>query len=244
MSDTNKKVECATHGSAGATFLCGHLLLGDNLGFNLGYDPDNPDDLQPDAWCDDCEKKLEEEGEWNAKSEVFADIKLVCSQCYDEIRERNWIQDDEIFHDLVTSSFSFIEQRHKDFLAKYKVGEYERWDWYQESGTLVFSHNGQPQVEADIHFSGTYSTKSNTWMWAWANEHLLEKVKSESRRIRRMGEQLGLKQLICGRYDATDVDGWEMTAVLAKELDAIGVYRTPSETGYTYMVITQVRQLN
>ncbi|WP_223786819.1 DUF6882 domain-containing protein [Marinicella meishanensis] len=238
MSDSEHQIECSRHGKTNVTFLCRHLVEGEKLGFNLAYDPENPDDLCPDAWCDECDKVLDAEGGWTGKFEKFADIKVLCSRCYEDVRDRNWVQDEEIFHDLVRSSFSFIEPRHEAFLSEYKVDEHERWDWYQETAKLVFSHNGKPQVEADIQFSGTFSTSSNTWMWAWVNNSLSEIVKSSSREIKELGEELGLKQLVAGRYAATEVDGWEMTSVLAKHLNAIGVYRTPSDNGFTYMVIT------
>lgn len=244
MSDSDKNVECAAHGATQATYLCKHLLDGKNLGFNSGYDPDYPDDLWPDAWCNECDKILDEEGEWNDKSEKFADIKLLCCQCYEEARARNWIQDDDVFHDLVTTSFSFIEPRQKEFIANYKADEHERWDWSQDTASLIFSHEGKPQVEAEIQFSGTYSTVSETWMWAWANDSLAENVKSASRSIKALGEELGLQELVAGRYQATEVDGWEMTSVLAKHINAIGVYRTPSENGFTYMAVTKAKWVN
>jgi len=244
MNASNNKVECSTHGTTDATFVCRHLVDGQKLGFNVGYDPENPYDLCSDAWCDECEKVLDAEGEWNDESEKFADIRLLCSSCYEDIRERNWLQNDDTLDDLIKSSFSFIEPRQGEFLSKYKVGEHGRWDWYQETAKLVFSHDGKPQVEADIHFSGSYSAKSKTWMWAWANGSLDEKVKSSSRKVKALGEELGLRQLVAGRYAATEVDGWEMTAVLAKHLNAIGVYRTPSDNGFTYMVITKAKWVN
>jgi hypothetical protein len=244
MSESDNKVECKTHGSADATFICQHLIGGESLGFNIGYDPEAPDELHPDAWCDECEKTLNSEGEWNDKSEEFADIKIVCSHCYENIRERNWVQDDETFHDLIRSSFRYLESKQEGFLKKYKAGEHDRWDWYQETGKLIFTHDGKPQVEADIHFSGTFSTQSDTWMWAWANKSIDEKVKASSRDIKEMGEELGLKELVAGRWAATEVDGWEMTAVLAKHLKAIGSYRTPSDNGFTYMVVTKAKWIN
>ena len=244
MSESDNKVECKTHGSADATFICQHLIGGESLGFNIGYDPETSDELHPDAWCDECEKILDSEGEWNDKSEKFADIKIVCSHCYENIRERNWVQDDEVFHDLICSSFRYLESKQEGFLKKYKAGEHDRWDWYQETGKLIFTHDGKPQVEADIHFFGTFSTKSDTWMWAWANKSIDEKVKASSRNVKEMGEELGLKELVAGRWTATEVDGWEMTAVLAKYLNAIGSYRTPSDTGFTYMVVTKAKWIN
>src|SRR3990167_8563773 len=244
MSESDNKVGCNIHGTTDAAFLCKHLVAGEKLGFNLGYDPERPYNLCPDAWCDECEKVLEAEGEWNDKSEGFAGIKLLCSHCYENIREKNWLQNDEVFHELIRSSFEYIEPKQKHFLEKYKVGEHERWDWYQEAGKLIFTHKGEPQVEADVHFSGTFSSKSETWMWAWANESLDEKIKASSRNVKVMGEELGLKQLVAGRWPATEVDGWEMTSVLAKNLNAIGVYRTPSDDGFTYMVVTKAKWVN
>ena len=128
--------------------------------------------------------------------------------------------------------------------TEYKINEHERWDWEQETGTIIFSHEGKPQVEAEIHFSGSFSTKSNTWMWAWANDSLDNAIKSSSRKAREIGEELGLLQLVAAHWAATEVDGWEMTAVLAKAMNAIGAYRTPSESGYTYMVITKAKWIN
>jgi hypothetical protein len=243
MSEFDKKVECGKHGSSAATFVCQHLASGEKLGFNVGYDPEFPDDLYPDAWCNECEKMLESEGEWNEVSEKYADIKLLCSQCYEDLREKNWVQDDESLHNIICDGFRYLESKQKVFLEKYKINDHERWDWYQDSGLLIFTHNGVPQVEAEIHFSGSFSTKSNTWMWAWGNSYLDEKIKLSSRKIRSHGEKMGLLKLASGHWPGTAVDGWEMTAVLAKELNAIGAYRTPSDTGYTYMVVTKAKWL-
>ena len=54
MSEVEKQLNCDTHGSSNATFICKHLARGEGLGFNLGYDPDNPDELCMDAWCNKC----------------------------------------------------------------------------------------------------------------------------------------------------------------------------------------------
>lgn len=88
MSDSELTVECGTHGKRTATFVCKHIVEGEGKGFHLGYDPDNPNDLYPDAWCDECDELLEREGEWNEVTEKFADIKLLCSSCYLSFREK------------------------------------------------------------------------------------------------------------------------------------------------------------
>lgn len=93
----DKYIECDTHGTARVAFVCQHLLKGSNLGFNEAFES-NPliepdDDYQ--AWCDECEKAWEKEGEWNETSMDFAKIKLVCDQCYFETKRRNLISEAE-----------------------------------------------------------------------------------------------------------------------------------------------------
>jgi hypothetical protein len=236
---SNEKIECTTHGMADPTFVCQHLVKGEKLGFHVGYDPEIQDELCPDAWCNQCEETLNSEGEWNETSEAFADIKLLCSQCYEIARDRNWLEDSDTLDNLICSSFEYADEKQSSFIEKFKVNDHERWDWYQETGKLIFTHDGKPQVEADIHFSGSFSSKSNTWMWAWANQHLDEIIKTRSREVRKIGQDLHVQKLEAGRWLATEVDGWEMTSILAKQLGAIATYRTKKEGGFTYMVITK-----
>lgn len=243
MSDSNNKVECGKHGTSSATYVCLHLVKGEKLGFNYGYDPDDPDTLYPDAWCDECEKVREAEGEWNDRSEAFSDITLLCASCYEELRERNWLEDNKKYHDFVCSSIDYLQQKQVGFTEKFRIDDHDRWDWYQETGKLIFSNEGIPQVEAEIDFSGSISTTTDTWMWAWANESLDECIKSSSREVREIGEQLNYLRLAGAHWTATEEDGWEMTSVMAKMLNAIGAYRTPGDTGFTYMVIRKAKWL-
>ena len=241
---SNDKIHCETHGEQQGICLCRHLLSGEKQGFNCTFDEDAPYELRPAAWCDQCEGLYQQEGDCTDDFLAFVDGKVVCACCYDEIRERNWLQDDDLLHDLICESFAYLDEKQKAFLDKYKLREHNRWDWDQERCKLLFSHDGVPQVEADIHFSGSYSEKSETWLWAWANDSLLEPIKKASQDIKTLGENLGLKQLEAAMWSATDVDGWEMTSVMAKHMNAIGAYRTHCDSGYTYMVVTAARWLN
>ncbi|UUY10437.1 hypothetical protein LRS11_10570 [Pseudomonas sp. J452] len=241
MSDEERNVECGVHGSNTATFICQHLQSGEGQGFNVAYDPEQPDDLYPDAWCDQCDAVLEQEGEWNDRAEAFADICVVCAECYCQSRERNWHEDEEVLHALIAESFDYLQAQQDSFMATYRIGEHKRWDWYQETGQLIFSNDGKPAVECAVDFVGTFSSHSDTWMWAWANESFLELVKARSRVVRELGESLDFLKLACATWSADPVDGWEMTAVMAHQLGAIGSYRAPSERGFLYMVVREAR---
>ena len=81
MSEMKDRVECASHGSREATYVCQHLVSGEGSGFNYAHDEEDPDELWPGAWCDACERVLDAEGEWNDRSEAFARIRLLCDGC-------------------------------------------------------------------------------------------------------------------------------------------------------------------
>jgi hypothetical protein len=86
MSDKTEPMICESHEGGYATFVCQHLVTGSGLGF---FCADEPDDERPDAWCGDCDRILEEEGEWNDTSEAYAQVTVLCSGCYDVVRQRN-----------------------------------------------------------------------------------------------------------------------------------------------------------
>ncbi len=82
-------MECPTHGDRLPAFICKHLQYGEGLGFNQPDDPPEEDWPFQNAWCDECDKVLIEEGEWNDRSEGFAQIMAICEGCFEEIRKRN-----------------------------------------------------------------------------------------------------------------------------------------------------------
>jgi hypothetical protein len=86
-ADQCRIVHCDRHGDRRAAYLCDHLLHGSGQGFFSGDDPGNP---HPDAWCSRCEQiRLAHGTEWNAESEALIRVRLVCGDCYEEIKERN-----------------------------------------------------------------------------------------------------------------------------------------------------------
>jgi hypothetical protein len=87
----DKYIACDTHISGRVAFICQHLNKDKYTGFHEAFEStpliDSDDDYQ--AWCNECEKVRLKEGEWNDTSMAFAKIKLVCDQCYFEIKKRN-----------------------------------------------------------------------------------------------------------------------------------------------------------
>ena len=83
-------IECDEHGRGFCTYVCGHLVRGENRNWYSSEPID--DDEWPCAWCSECHQHFAAEGEWNEKSEAAADIAnvvlIVCHECYEEIRSQ------------------------------------------------------------------------------------------------------------------------------------------------------------
>ena len=91
MSDVAMLIECAEHGKQQATYVCQHvaetLADGQPRGFWWANDPDIP---RPDAWCSECEAKVQQTGgDWKNESKAFAGVTLLCGACYDKAKEIN-----------------------------------------------------------------------------------------------------------------------------------------------------------
>jgi hypothetical protein len=135
----------------------------------------------------------------------------------------------------------FLTLRQQALEEKYKIGSYPRWDWYQDTGQIVFSHDGKPGVIADIVFVGSISKESGTWLWAWANKSVDSKFSHSLLKVREFGEAHGIAELTNAKFKADASDGWCLTGISAQILHADGAYRTPIDTGYTYMLLFNVR---
>ncbi|WBO85840.1 DUF6882 domain-containing protein [Hymenobacter yonginensis] len=86
-------VECGKHEYRRRAFVCSHLMARKKVGFEESFDTyenmelHDEDDYQ--AWCNECEVVRQQEDGWNEKSMEFADIRVVCEQCYFEMKEIN-----------------------------------------------------------------------------------------------------------------------------------------------------------
>ncbi|MEM1328831.1 MAG: DUF6882 domain-containing protein [Bacteroidota bacterium] len=94
---SEKMIYCDKHGANRHAFVCQHLMNGaEGKGFEeafpteKGMELGEEDDFQ--AWCDQCEEVRVKLDGWNDESMEFANIKLVCEDCYFIIKEKNLIQ--------------------------------------------------------------------------------------------------------------------------------------------------------
>ena len=149
----------------------------------------------------------------------------------------------EPFKALVRKGCEYLTARTDELRHRYGVSGYQRYDWDQDKGTIVFSNDGVAKVVANIQFVGHVSTRTRTWLWSWANQSISCEMSERILEVKRYGELHGFAQLIEPHWSADAVDGWEMTSVSAYLLKAQGAYRTPDENGFTYLLLTDIRHV-
>ena len=145
------------------------------------------------------------------------------------------------FDTLSEKSYEYLEQMQANAQKQFDIGSYERFDWDQEKMQLVWSDDGVAKVVADIQFVGSISTKSDTWLWSWANPSVQASLSSDMGKVQVYGNGHGFKKLTEEKWAADEVDGWEMTAISAYLLKAQGAYRSTGQNGFTYMVFADIR---
>jgi hypothetical protein len=62
-------------------------------------------------------------------------------------------------------------------------------------------------------------------------------------KVREFGEAKGYEQLTSAFLDADEYTGWEMTAVSAHVLDALGTYRFPTDDGHCYLNYRAIEEI-
>lgn len=93
-----------------------------------------------------------------------------------------------------------------------------------------------PKVRAKVPIVGSISSKSDTWLWSWANPHFNEVEIGPICAVRDFGVREGITKLTEEKWTADEGDGWEMTSVSARLLEAQGAYISPSASGGLFLL--------
>jgi len=237
--DDRPFVICEQHGESYATYVCEHLAANPVQEWFCDYpSQENP---WPDAWCGKRDESYLREGEWNERNEAEMKVTMICDRCYEDARAasadcltgerlREWER-------FVGDRCAELGPKQDKLVREFELDKHERWDYDQESGSLVFSNQGVPAVRAAIQFIGSFSNVTNTWLWAWANFSVNEDLRQAVIKVRDLGDERHFPRLAVPKWKATEEDGWHMAAIAAEAMGALGVYRAPKENGFTYLAI-------
>ena len=147
------------------------------------------------------------------------------------------------FEELLRHSRVYLEEQQEICNTRYGLHRCNRMDYEQETGQMIFSALATPKIITSFQIAGSVSSRSNTWLWSWDNPYLLEKVVNELWKVKQYGEKHHIYKLVEPKWEATEDEGWDMTAIAAYILQARGAYRFPSDGIITYAVFTAIRNV-
>ncbi|MCA1783883.1 MAG: DUF6882 domain-containing protein [Dermatophilaceae bacterium] len=114
------------------------------------------------------------------------------------------------------------------------VGSAERYFFDQDTGVLTFTFP-ERTVSTPFQFLGSYSSRSGTWMWAWALESVDAPLKRDSLALveagRRAGSALLTEPIV--EVSAQDADCLALLALRESRFD--GVYKAPDGPSVAYL---------
>jgi len=88
---------------------------------------------------------------------------------------------------------------------------------------------------------GTYNSQDQTWLWAWANPSIDEKLKADALKVRKYGEEHHIDRLTKSKWKGTEDDAWAMAALAVKLCGEQGAYRGPAGTTYVFIAFGEVK---
>jgi hypothetical protein len=103
-----------------------------------------------------------------------------------------------------------------------------RWDLVQDSGNLVFLLPDGFKAVGPAQIIGSYNSEDHTWLWAWANPSIDDKLKVDALKVRKYGEEHHIDRLTTRKWVGTEDDAWAMVALEVKLCGEQGAYRGPS----------------
>ena len=170
---------------------------------------------------------------------------LFLASCGSNRNSNDWSSElDTIsFENLSDKAYAYIQKQQDSNNTVFKIDQREKWFYDQETGILTFSDSGIKKIEISYEYVGSLSFKSNTWLWAWDNPNIDEKVKSQISIVRKYGLRRGFDKLINPKWKADEYDAWEMTAIAAYLMNAKGAYRVPSNDNnlYSFMLYKEIK---
>ena len=116
-----------------------------------------------------------------------------------------------------------------------------RWDLNQDSGQLIFSFPDGLKAECPAQIIGTYNSEDHTWLWAWANPSIDDKLKVDALKLRKYGEEHHIDLLTTRKWRGTEDDAWSMVAVAVKLCGEQGAYRGPAGATRVFIAFGEIK---
>ena len=146
--------------------------------------------------------------------------------------------------DLLEESRLYLESQQTECDRKYELNQFARMHYEQETGRMIFSNEGTfNKVVADYQIVGSLSGRSNTWLWAWDNPYLLENTIQDSWKVKEFGDKNNIDNLTNSKWEASEQEALDMTAIAANILKAKGFYSFLSDDIKVFVIFKRIKTI-
>ena len=151
---------------------------------------------------------------------------------------------DDQFDAFVADTSEALELKQANLTRRFGLGSHARWDYDQLTELLRFSDaTGRVLVEASAIVIGTFSSKSQTWKWAWSNPSVPERSRARSARLKELFETTTMEIFRKESFSADEEMAWELAAMSVAQLSAEGCYCGPAGHLQVYLAIESIRSV-
>ncbi|MEU8467938.1 DUF6882 domain-containing protein [Streptomyces sp. NPDC029006] len=135
---------------------------------------------------------------------------------------------------LVLQGEDMIEQLGRAHMS-WGLGSADRWDLDQTTGIITWTFPDKIAT-APAQILGSFSPRSGSWLWAWANQSILPGMSRDSRSFCDWAEANGHPALAQPKVNVDEEAASTLVAVAVRITGAIGYYKGPG--GNSSVIIT------
>lgn len=148
---------------------------------------------------------------------------------------------DNEFEKFLDICYGELENKQELLFSQYNLGEYDEYWYDQATESIQFKEAGKVRLVFTIVPIGSWSGKSNTWMWAWANQSITDELRSQSAKIKDLANYTGYDIFVQEGFNADEVMAHELTSMAVHYLNALGMYIVPSDTLKSFLALIRLK---
>lgn len=139
---------------------------------------------------------------------------------------------DEAFHALLAACCDELAAKQDRF--QQRIAGAARWSYEMTDRSLTIG---------DTRFGmtpiGTFSAAHQSWLWAWANEDFPPIAKESASALRGLHAVTGFRVFVEPGVPASPADAMSFVALAVHHLEAIAMFRSPSQGPDLYLAVFQ-----
>ncbi|MBX3203573.1 MAG: hypothetical protein KF764_00830 [Labilithrix sp.] len=218
-----------------------HLVAGEGLGF---LTPPEPTEAWPDATCDACAS----EPEWT-EAEALERVRVLCASCWEDAFARNTrVRPHADGGGWIHAARHRAAERQARWLERFAINAHRHYQMELEDEVpwLGFGESAaRIHLRCDALVIGTWSPRSRSWLWGWANGSIDARLTTPIIPVKRFGESNGLASL--WRMKSENASEDDAFALAACTLDVLAgldaVYRVPTEGVSLFLGVVNTRHV-